>query len=64
MNQEEKAFIIRAYDKAELAELYSPGRTAAAAPANPVSLDAEKHAATGRIERSGLQQIPPQLSEA
>ena len=31
MNQEEKAFIIRAYDKAELAELYSPGRTAAAA---------------------------------
>ena len=25
MNQEEKAFIIRAYDKAELAELYSPG---------------------------------------
>ena len=27
MNQEEKAFIIRAYDKAELAELYSPGRT-------------------------------------
>ena len=27
-------------------------------------LDAEKHAATGRIERSGLQQIPPQLSEA
>ena len=24
MNQEEKAFIIRAYDKAELAELYSP----------------------------------------
>lgn len=26
-----KAFIIRAYDKAELAELYSPGRTAAAA---------------------------------
>lgn len=23
MNQEEKAFIIRAYDKAELAELYS-----------------------------------------
>ena len=31
MNQEEKAFIIRAYDKAELAELYSPGRTTAAA---------------------------------
>ena len=25
MNQEEKAFIIRAYDKAELAELYSRG---------------------------------------
>lgn len=64
MNQEEKAFIIRAYDKAELAELYSPGRTAAAALQTPVSLDAEKHAATGRIERSGLQQIPPQLSEA
>lgn len=31
MNQEEKPFIIRAYDKAELAELYSPGRNAAAA---------------------------------
>ena len=64
MNQEEKAFIIRAYDKAELAELYSPGRTAAAALQTLYPLDAEKHAATGRIERSGLQQIPPQLSEA
>ena len=31
MNQEEKASIIRAYDKAEQAELYSPGLTAAAA---------------------------------
>lgn len=31
MIQEEKAFIIRAYDKVELAELYNPGRTAAAA---------------------------------
>lgn len=31
MNTEEKPFIIRAYDKAELAGLYSPGRTAAAA---------------------------------
>lgn len=63
MNQEEKAFIIRAYDKAELAELYSLANCRGS-PANPVSLDAEKHAATGRIERSGLQQIPPQLSEA
>lgn len=31
MNPEEKTFIVRAYDKAELAELYSPGRSAAAA---------------------------------
>lgn len=31
MYQEEKEFIIRAYDKAELAELYNPGRSAAAA---------------------------------
>ena len=28
------------------------------------TLDAEKYAAAGRIKRSGLQQIPPQLSEA
>lgn len=31
MSKEEKVFTIRAYDKAELAELYSPGRNTAAA---------------------------------
>lgn len=31
MEQEEEKFIIRAYNKAELAELYSPGRNPAAA---------------------------------
>lgn len=31
MNREEKEFTIRAYDKAELASLYSPGRNAATA---------------------------------
>ena len=64
MNQEEKAFIIRAYDKAELAELYSPGRTAAAALQTLYRWMRRNIFATGRIERSGLQQIPPQLSEA
>ena len=28
---------------------------------SPISLDAEKYAAAGRIKRSGLQHIPPQL---
>lgn len=31
MEREEKTFIIKSYDKAELAGLYSPGRSAAAA---------------------------------
>ena len=31
MDKEEKAFTIRAYDKAELAELYNPERNTAAA---------------------------------
>ena len=59
MNQEEKAFIIRAYDKSGTGTSIQPGATAFT---HPVSLDAEKHAAAEE-QTSGLQQIPPQLSE-